>query len=59
MWFSGKQIFDECTKCGRVFECQLFKQGHGIKCERENVAQMVECQMEHKENRVHSGDKPD
>lgn len=32
-----------------VLECELFRQGHGIKQERTNVREMVECQMEHKD----------
>ena len=58
MIFSGKEISNECTKCGKVLECDLFKQGHGIKCERENVPLMVKCQMEHREKRIHFGDAP-
>lgn len=45
----GKEITDECSKCGNVLECELFRQGHGIKKERTNVREMVECQMEHKD----------
>ena len=45
----GKEITDECSKCGNVLECELFRQGHGIKQERTNVREMVECQMEHKD----------
>lgn len=30
----GKEITDECSKCGNVLECELFRQGHGIKQER-------------------------
>ena len=43
----GKEITDECSKCGNVLECELFRQGHGIKQERTNIREMVECQMEH------------
>ena len=45
----GKEINDECSKCGNILECELFRQGHGIKQERENVAKMIECQMKHRE----------
>lgn len=45
----GKEITDECSKCGNVLECELFRQGHGIKQERINIRGMVECQMEHKD----------
>jgi hypothetical protein len=45
----GKEITDECSKCGNVLECELFRQGHGIKQERTNIREMVECQMEHKD----------
>ncbi len=38
-----------CSKCGNVLECELFRQGHGIKQERINIREMVECQMEHKD----------
>ena len=47
----GKKINDECSKCGNILECELFRQGHGIKQERENVAKMIECQMKHRERR--------
>lgn len=47
----GKEINDECSKCGNILECELFRQGHGIKQERENVAKMIECQMKHREER--------
>lgn len=50
----GKEINDECSKCGNILECELFRQGHGIKQERENVAKMIECQMEHREERSKS-----
>ena len=47
----GKEIKDECSKCGNILECELFRQGHGIKQERENIAKMIECQMKHREKR--------
>ena len=48
----GKEINDECSKCGNILECELFRQGHGIKQERENVAKMIECQMKHREGKI-------
>lgn len=51
MQVSGKEIKDECSKCGRILECELFRQGHGIKCERENITEMIRCQMKHREER--------
>lgn len=47
----GKKINDECSKCGQILECELFRQGHGIKQERENIAKMIACQMKHREKR--------
>lgn len=51
MWFGNKQINDECQYCGEILQCELFRQGHGIKCERENVTEMIKCQMEHRNAR--------
>ena len=51
MKFGHKEIDDECTKCGRIFECELFKAGHGIDCQRSNVTDMVKCQFEHLDKR--------
>lgn len=51
MQIMGKEINDECSQCGNILECELFRQGHGIKQERENVAKMIECQMKHREER--------
>lgn len=51
MIISGKDITDECQHCGEVLDCDLFKQGHGIKQERNNISAMLRCQMEHKEKR--------
>lgn len=53
MRIMGKEIDDECSKCGNILECELFRQGHGIKQERENIAKMIECQMRHREEREH------
>ena len=51
MRIAGKEINDECFKCGNILECELFRQGHGIKQERENIAKMIKCQMKHREER--------
>lgn len=51
MRIEGKEINDECSKCGNILECELFRQGHGIKQERENIAKMIKCQMKHREER--------
>lgn len=47
----GKEIRDECQYCGEIFVCELFKKGHGIRCDRENVSELVACQMKHREKR--------
>lgn len=51
MRIAGKEIKDECQYCGEIFSCELFRKGHGIKCERENVAEMLECQFKHMDKR--------
>lgn len=51
MEICGKEIKDECSHCGNILECELFRQGHGIKQERENIAKMIACQMKHREKR--------
>ena len=51
MRIAGKEIKDECVHCGEILECELFKQGHGIRQERMNVVQMISCQMKHREKR--------
>ena len=51
MQIAGKEIKDECSKCGQILECELFRQGHGIKQERENITKMIACQMKHREKR--------
>ena len=48
----GKEIKDECQYCGEVLQCELFLQGHGIKRDRENVTEMVSCQMNHQKKRL-------
>lgn len=40
-------VKDECSKCGKFLECELCLQGHAIGRERENIVEMVRCQMEH------------
>ncbi len=36
------EITDECTHCGNILQCELFRQGHGIHTERTiNVLQMI------------------
>lgn len=47
----GKDIMDECQHCGEVLQCELFRQGHGIRQERSHVAGMFACQMEHSQKR--------
>ena len=54
-----KEIKDECSKCGEVLQCELFLQGHGIKRDRENVTEMVSCQMEHQKSRLDKEPKED
>lgn len=51
MRIAGKEIKDECEKCGEIFVCELTRQGHGIGQPRTNITKMVECQMQHKEKR--------
>lgn len=51
MQIAGKEIKDECSRCGNILECELFRKGHGIKQERENIAKMIECQMNHRKGR--------
>ncbi len=48
----GKEITDECQHCGNILECELFRQGHGIRQERQNIAKMLSCQMKHEEKRT-------
>lgn len=52
MLVGGKEISDECSQCGEILNCELFKQGHGIhQEERTNITEMVVCQMKHREKR--------
>lgn len=47
----GKEVNDECTHCGNILECELFRQGHGIRQERSNIAKLFKCQMNHRRMR--------
>ena len=47
MKIGSKEINDECKDCSEVLQCELFRQGHGIGQQRENVAAMIVCQLEH------------
>ena len=51
MRISGKEIRDECRYCGRILDCELFRQGHGINQDRCNIPKMYDCQMKHREER--------
>lgn len=51
MRIAGKEINDSCLECGEMLQCDLFKQGHGIRCERENVTKMLRCQIKREEER--------
>lgn len=46
---SLRDVKDECSKCERLLECELCKEGHGIRQERRNVVEMVRCQFKHME----------
>lgn len=43
-----EKIKDECSKCGKILECELCRQGHGIGMERINVSGMLRCQIKHR-----------
>lgn len=51
MQIMGKEIKDECQYCGNILDCELFRQGHGIKQKRSSIAEMFACQMEHQKKR--------
>lgn len=51
MVIANKEIKDECKYCDEILQCELFRKGHGIKCEREKVAEMVKCQIAHCEKK--------
>lgn len=48
----GREISDECQYCGKVLQCDLFKMGHGIGIERQRIAELIKCQLEHRQNRT-------
>lgn len=52
MRIAGKEINDECQYCEEVLQCELFRQGHGIKESRKNIAKMFKCQMDHMDKRL-------
>ena len=52
MRLAGKEIKDECEKCGEILVCELPRRGHGIGQARNNMTKMVACQMCHKEKRT-------
>ena len=52
MEIAGKQINDECTKCEELLQCELFRQGHGIRQPRSKIRQMLERLMRHRERQV-------
>ena len=43
----GKEIKDECERCGEILVCELTRDGHGIQRERSRMTEMLKCQMEH------------
>lgn len=55
MKISGKEIKDECQYCGEIFQCELFRKGHGVRQERSNIVDMVRCQINHREKRTANG----
>lgn len=55
MKIGNKEINDECQYCGRILECDLFRQGHGIRQERINIAKMMRCQFDHEQQRKDNG----
>lgn len=57
MKVAGKEINDECQYCGEILQCVLFRQGHGVRQERNNIADMVRCQINHKKKRTANGEK--
>lgn len=48
---AGRDISDECEYCGEILQCELFRQGHGIGRKRENITEMLRCQIERYEER--------
>lgn len=56
MKIRNKEITDECTKCGQMLQCELFKQGHGIGMERSNITEMMKCQFKHEKEKRYGSD---
>lgn len=42
-----RNIKDECSRCGEFLECELCRQGHGVRQPRTNIAKMLNCQINH------------
>lgn len=55
MKIGSKEINDECQNCSEVLQCELFRQGHGIRQERTNIAKMMRCQFDHEQQRKDNG----
>lgn len=55
MLVAGKEIMDACTECEEMLQCELFLQGHGIRRKRENVTEMLRCQIERFEAKKEGG----
>ena len=51
MLIGGKEIKDECSRCGNILQCELCRQGHGIRQDRKNIAKMINCQLDHHNQR--------
>lgn len=51
MLIGGKEIKDECSRCGNILQCELCRQGHGIRQDRKNIAKMINCQLDHHDQR--------
>lgn len=55
MKIAGKEIKDECQYCGEILQCELFRQGHGIRQGRSRISEMVRCQIKHNNIRRRDG----
>lgn len=51
MLIGGKEIKDECSRCGNILQCELCRQGHGNRQDRKNIAKMINCQLDHHDQR--------
>ena len=51
MLIGGKEIKDECSRCGNILQSELCRQGHGIRQDRKNIAKMINCQLDHHDQR--------